>query len=486
MWNSKKILALVTTIATVFCLDGAVAEAGTLYKNTFDMQTQSSTWFSPIEGTVDVSGFLTETYSGLDVSILFNGVDLLAEIESQNSEANSSSNHKSDIEFISTIDVLVGSKLEFIVNPKGFNWGGELDVSVDLQSDTGLVFLSGNNTTTFDHVGLLSNGKIYESSPAYQGEIYRDVITQELRTIVADDGVQDRHSLGSFIHLSPDADSSPIHRSTLVDISSEYGEDAVKKLEDYIKTQLDKGYAETPYGVPLLNPYKQKGQYGNDYTGIGLIEGAAEEVGLGYGEGFIPDDRESIAINQIISHQNWDGIPWECLEVFPTTVDCQSYYSDRDLTSSREMSMLSPAYLHYILENGPGNWENWLQGWFKSIDFMITDPLGRRLGRTEDLGVINEITYINDRGKEVSAFYSQTEDVEHIYIPERLEGTYLIQFYGACDDGSIAAFGDNKDGTLIAGCNEKEKERVPEPTMGLGLLVLGLFGILSRKQLQRN
>lgn len=497
--NRTLTLTLLTSTAVAVC--GSAAQAMTLYQDTLSTQTAklSGKWISPISGTVSIFSTLKQPSNTSQViaSCFFEGQDL-CDLEGRN-RVNGAINR---IESLATVDVSVGSVIDFLVNPASNNWLGSFDVAIQLIDssgitlpldpsnpppglDSGLVFL-GRDSQLFDHVGLMRNGsKIYEASPAYQGGIYYDTIDNKTVTVNQDSGVQQEHTLGSFLHLSndPDLASSPVQNREVVKIPSVYGQDVLKDMEDFIITQLNKGYAETEYHQASLSPAKQKGHTSDTvYTGVGLIERAAEEAGVRGNQGFIPNRKEFIKVNDIIAGPTLDALPWECLEVFPTTVDCLER-GNRNPSSPFELSLLSADYLHYAIKNGMGSSESWLQGWFNDIDFMLTDPLGRRLGYTEELGFLNEITYTNEDGKEVEAYYTGDAVTEHFFIPERIEGRYLIEFYGLCNDGAVAVIGDNEDGTMIQGCKEKEvPERVPEPATVLSLSLLGLLGIFTRQK----
>ncbi len=500
MWKLTSTLSGIAAIS-VFTGINAV-QAATLFQDTLTAQNPTLSWTSKTTGTVNIYGTLAQPqntayttahgwlnqkdYIGLDTRSATQGGRVL-------------------IESISTVNVDAGSVIDFSVKPTDNDWSGFLDIQIDLASsgttigtnpppslESGLVFLD-RDQETFDHVGLWWNNQIYEASPAYQDGQYFDILDGKLVSIQPDNGVQNGHTLGSFIHLSPDSNpqSSPIQNYAVTEIDR----NILQAMVDFIQAEeMDKGYAEIPFwGSAFLTPFKQKGYHESGdnsqgkYTGIGLIERAAEEANVRAGQGFIPNYAEYIKVNQIFAGTALDNIPWECLEVFPTTIDCQRI-ANRNSGANFDINMMSPEYLHYILENGPGSSENWLQGLFESVDFILTDPLGRRLGYTEELGRINEITYTNEKGEEAYAMYTTEGEIERFYIPERLDGRYILEFQGECGDNALAIFGDNENGTMIEGCKKAEKivnpvtpvKQVPEPATGLGLFFLGLLGILTR------
>lgn len=490
MWKLTSTLAGVTAIS-VFTGINAV-QAATLFQDTLTAQNPTISWTSKTTGTVNIYGTLAQPQNTAYTTAhgWLNQKDYIG-LDTRSSTQGGNGLLKS----IATVNVDAGSVIDFSVKPTDNNWSGFLDLKIDLASsgttvgqnpppslDSGLVFLD-RDRETFDHVGLWWNNQIYEASPAYQDGQYFDILNDKLVTVQPDRGVQNGHTLGSFIHLSPDSNpqNSPIQNYAVTEIDRK----TLQAMADFIQAEaMDKGYTETtPLGAALLTPFEQKG-YNNKYTGIGLIERAAEEANVRAGQGFIPDYTEYIKVNRLFAGTALDNIPWECLEVFPATVNCQRI-ANRNPISPFEFNMMSPEYLHYILENGPGSTQNWLQGWFESIDFILTDPLGRRLGYTEELGRLNEITYINENGKEAYAMYTTEGEIERFYIPERLDGRYVLEFYGNCGDNSLAIFGDNENGTAIAGCKQEEKivtpvKQVPEPATGLGLFFLGLLGIFTR------
>ncbi|MCO5242955.1 MAG: immune inhibitor A [Anaerolineae bacterium] len=63
----------------------------------------------------------------------------------------------------------------------------------------------------------------------------------------------------------------------------------------------------------------------------------------------------------------------------------------------------------------------WYQGIFDPVDFLIVDPLGRKLGYSAESGEINEIP---------GAFYSGNGVMEQFLIPNPVAGTYKVNFVG--------------------------------------------------------
>ncbi|MEM9541391.1 MAG: PEP-CTERM sorting domain-containing protein [Cyanobacteria bacterium P01_E01_bin.42] len=464
MKNIRYLASGLTAIALSAGVKAATAQ--TLFFNeTLDQHGQTLQWVSPFEGQIKLVNSLTTSGTGaIETNIWMDG-DLLDGLSLATQSSNSTANIGSEW----FLDVKKGTVLDFTLDaPNAGNNTITFEAQISLPTSGNLVFLQPIGSDSFFHVGLLRDGKIYEASPAYPTGNYWDAFHQDNVAITADTGVQDQHTFGSFVHLSDSQDNSHIAQQEIVKIASE---DAVK-MEEYIKTQMSKGYSLPSPHLPFIMPPAQKGYYGR-YTGVGLIERAAEEAGINNGDGFIPLDREFIYVNQIFIDQH---TPWECLTVFPTSVQCQTEYG-RIPSNGMPLATLSPAYLHYLLTNQDStSSDNFLQGLFEGLDFILTDPEGRRLGYTEELGLINEIP---------NAFYTGNllSEPEHFYVPDRLPGEYTLQLYGLCNEGAMAVIGDNEDGSLISGCNPDRTrvpnpEPVPEPSTLFGLALLG--GLLAK------
>ena len=131
----------------------------------------------------------------------------------------------------------------------------------------------------------------------------------------------------------------------------------------------------------------------DNYTGTFDGEWAAEQAGYKGGQGFIRNEFE--AISKIL-------LPTITVEVIP---------------------LLSPQLPNWSMKSA-NTWDSanqWLQGFFTPGDFMIIDPLGRRLGYTAALGERNEIPY---------AFYNGNGAVEQFLIPNVVPGAYQVVYVG--------------------------------------------------------
>jgi hypothetical protein len=267
----------------------------------------------------------------------------------------------------------------------------------------------------WDHVGLSIDGSIlglvYESHEGYEYGLYRDPLCHTVRTIQEQSGVQAQHSRGSFRHDSTTAAS--IAGNASVPISPTLAAD----MESFILTQMGRPYlASCPEPFRLLcysqqlSPDEQKGRATGRFTCCGLMERAAEEAGLNGGQGFIPNVLESISLPPPL-------------------------YS---------IPLLSPVTLYWAASNPFPFFaavNRWIAGAFDPVDFVVTDPLGRRLGYTSAAGTLNEIP---------DAFYSGDGQMEQFVILAPLEGTYQVQLIGLGQDAE-AAIGGSVEGQFFSG-----------------------------------
>jgi hypothetical protein len=249
----------------------------------------------------------------------------------------------------------------------------------------------------FDHSALNVDNVVYESHPYYPSGIYYSQDGQETAVIVAEDGVQAQHTKETFKHDAklPGAENSPVIDFEEIPITKELAE----SMRNHIETQLGATFQhiniKTLEGIEqTLSPSAQKGGDGT-FTCVGLIEWAAEQADHRGGQGFIRNAFESISY------------------LDPTTFPPEI----------REFPLLSPHFLNYAMKTSLTleNIIQWFHGIFDPVNFMITDPLGRRLGYTVELGEINEIP---------NAFYSGNGDIQQFFIPNPVAGTYQIEFIG--------------------------------------------------------
>lgn len=448
----------------------------TLFQGTLNSTEQSLIWQSPFTGYIDLSTTLG-TVDQLTFQILLDGKDILGNLDIQNTNQ-TNGQASGETSWDSYLKVKQGSIIEFLVTPKDPSQNYTFNVDTKISTEAGLVFLSTGTNSSFDHVGFFDGTNIYESSPAYTQPCYWDIFAQDCIAVNSQSGVQSTHTLGTFLHLSSDPNSSPVQNREIVRFSDipYVSENQVELMLAYIQSQENRPYVSSDVNV---TPVRQKGyDFRRVFSGIGLIERAAEQAGIFNGQGFIFNHLELIHVN---GSQPASQVPWECLSVFPTTIECRSDY---ELRNPLQIPTLSSGFLHYLLNHYFSNNSDTLQGLFQNVEFLLTDPLGRRLGYTEEFGLFEEIP---------NAFYDRGEGKQHFFIPERLEGQYVIDFFGLCNADALAILGDASNGSLISGCQETPKERIdywdkivrgpsednsnkastPEPSSLLSLLVLG-------------
>ena len=219
----------------------------------------------------------------------------------------------------------------------------------------------------FDHNALNVNNLVYESHPGYPSGTYFSEDGEESAVNVRYSGVQVQHTKETFKHdaRSPGAANSPVVDFEEIPIDLELGEN----MREKISTQISAGaefqiidYRSLEGIDRTLSPSAQKGADGS-FTCVGLVEWAAEQAGHKGGEGFIRNIFESISVVDM----DW-GLPPE-IEFL-------------------EFPLLSPELLNYAMKFSLTleNITQWYQGIFDPVDFMITDPLGRKLGYTVELG----------------------------------------------------------------------------------------------------
>jgi len=257
----------------------------------------------------------------------------------------------------------------------------------------------------FDHTAFQLGDLVYESHPGYEFAPGNYVSADGSESVFIDDidGVQAQHTSATFEHDSPSTGDSPVvsFEEIPVDealamamqqaiVGGPLGRDGFQRIDF---SSLD-GIRRT------LSPSAQKGG-GGSFTCVGLVEWAAEQAGHRGGDGFIPDRFEEFLYIDFT--------------VFPPV--------------TRTLPLLSPQLLNYAMKAGNlvSGARQFLQGMFDPVDFVITDPLGRRMGYTAALGTLDEIPF---------AFFSGDGNVEQFLIPFAVPGRYRIEFFGL--DESVA------------------------------------------------
>ena len=300
-----------------------------------------------------------------------------------------------------------------------------------------------------DHVGFAFNDYVYESNQAYAPGDYLDKNTG-LKVKVEENGtgvkpgVKKELTLGSWNYLNGKTIKSLPQPFTL-----DYN--LAKTMASLINGKIGAGYSNlNPFAEDGgISPGIQKGGLGA-YTCVGIIEWAAEQVSsYNAGQGFIRNDLEYI-----------------------------------DAAGGR-YSTLTPSLLYHALHNSTDFNKGGLHGLLDPVDFILTDPLGRRLGYTQQLGLLNEIP---------EAFYTGDGWAEQFFVSGLAPGNYALQLFGLDDEAKVA-FGNSTGGSYFSGYLAKGEtktltfavpgpsEQVPEPTTVLGTLAFGVFvaGILRNR-----
>ncbi len=280
----------------------------------------------------------------------------------------------------------------------------------------------------FDHVGFHIDDKVYESHPGYDEGTY---YTEAGDTIFVNDidGVQSEFSREAFIFDSMVEGSTPVEDVQEIPVNRESATamlSAINTLSNASFQFIDYGSIE---GIQqTLLPDAQKGG-DNSFTCVGMVEWAAEQAGINNGQGFIRDDFESFSVPGI-----------------------------------GEVPALSPQLMYYSMKNQQtiNNINQWLQGLFDPVDFLLVDPLGRRLGFTAELGDVNEIP---------NALFTGDGAVEMFFIPSPIPGTYTVTLKGL-GTGALAGITDSESaigfqGFLSEG-EEVERELYVQPKPGTG------------------
>ena len=424
-------------------------EAYSLYPtntNSCNHNQSLACWTSPFKGKVKLT---TSLANGTDLAN-FQDFTVFKDNKDIHSVSNGSDDplSSSQVEISRTIEVDIGTTIKLFANP--IDASKSLDLNTDITIPSGLVFL-GTDERKLAHVGLFveEENKIYESSRSYVEGKYWDSLEGGYKNIDPSViGVQDQHNLGTFLHLSNDENSSLVIQKEHVDpVAKGHADEAeLDDVIEYIGYELGAHYASVPLGRTFLFPGEQKGEYGA-YTGVGLIEGAAESVGIRNYQGFIDNHREFVLTNSTIIGGAVKDIPWECLEVFPRTAACDKIISDLGLDSNIKYPLISPGLLHYVLTKNPDPDGDILQGYFENMDFLLTTPDNKRLGYTPD-GFVNELD-------PQSHFYEKDETSKRFTIENILDGAYRIELFGLCNEGALAVYGNDDQGSLISGCKDK-------------------------------
>ncbi|MEZ6098439.1 MAG: hypothetical protein R3E01_05655 [Pirellulaceae bacterium] len=327
---------------------------------------------------------------------------------------------------------------------------------VDSEKEATFWGLKGDEIPGFDHAALNFRGEVYESHPGYpSGSEFWDPDRLAFRRINSVNGVQFEHSIGSFRHDSTEILTTPVVQFEQIPIPDDLAAAMASAIESKRGSKFQVINTEFPNGVfETLRPEAQKGG-GNTFTCVGLIEWSAEFVGHRSGEGFIPN-----AFEQIV-------IPGE--DVIIPTLSPELLFGVERLR--RTVNDVTGA-----IEDLVDGASDWLQGVFDPVDFMLTDPLGRRLGYTDEAGYVNEIP---------GSFYTGDGIFEQFLILDPLDGEYDLELFGLEADvyGGIGT-GTTGKGLFISrylakGESLRRVINVPEPTSFVLVAIALLFSVRS-------
>lgn len=269
----------------------------------------------------------------------------------------------------------------------------------------------------FDHVALHVNDRVYESHPGYDTGTYVSVDGRESIRIFERNGAQAQHSRKTFEHDAMEAGrrNTPVIDFEEIAIPRNVGLSMRSGIRQQIQAgaRFQKISISFPEGIErTLLPRVQKGG-GGTFTCVGLVEWAAENAGYKEGQGFIPDALESFTYPYFTFN--------------PPRVEF------------REAPLLSPQLLNYAakFDRLVLDGRQWFQGFFDPVDFLVTDPLGRRLGFTPALGELNEIP---------GAFFSGDGNIEQFLIANPVPGEYRVELFGRGERvaGAVNVGGQNE------------------------------------------
>ena len=286
-----------------------------------------------------------------------------------------------------SIGIFADEPAGYAIDNFEFELVGPSIVFRERKENDGFWFLSGDKIPGWDHVGLHIDDLMFESHPGYDPGRYVSQDGSQSADVDEFHGVQFDHILETFKHASTTANQTDVTDVAELPIELGLAQSMSGQIEMVVGSpfhQLDATSFAALRETMAID--LQKGGEGR-FTCVGLLEWAAEEAGHESGEGFIPARYETIEVEDV------GTIP-----------------------------LLTPQLLHYAMRA-----RAWLealqvlQGLFDPVDFLIVDPLGRRLGYLRGLGEVNEIP---------GAFYSGDASIEQFLIPNPLPGRYEVELVG--------------------------------------------------------
>lgn len=293
-----------------------------------------------------------------------------------------------------------------------------------------------DETPGFDHSAFQMGNVVYESHPRYDSGTYVSADGQESVSIASVNGVQFQFTRATFKHDSMLTGSTPVVDFEEIPVEEELAgkmRNAIQSVQGWPFQGIDVSSVDGL--LSTLSPSVQKGGNGA-FTCVGLVEWAAEQAEHNGSQGFIRNSFESFTVPDPRT------FPPELIEV----------------------PLLSPQSLNYAMKGQQllQDVSQWLQGLFDPVDFVVTDPLGRKLGFVQGMGFLDEVP---------NAFYSGNGGVEQFLIPNAIPGTYTVELVGIDADvfAAVGASGSSESFSGFLAQGETSVQRLfVEPKAGTG------------------
>lgn len=288
--------------------------------------------------------------------------------------------------------------------------------------------LANDGIPGWDHVAIAANGTVYEAHPGYASGMpcpddpdpdlssYWDPLTcpASITCVLMQEGVQNEHTVGAFLHDKSTEKTNAVSEAIPLDA------ELIEAMGAFIESQIGTPFlnlcldpTDIQCWIDELNPDIQKGYIKGEqghivYSSVGIIERAAEEAGVNDGQGFVLNQFESFSVPGL------GVVPTLSPMTFYNAMLQQQVYNDADSS---------------------------IMGYLDPVDFVITDPIGRRLGYTAELGELDEIP---------DSFFTGDGDVEQFIILDPIAGEYQVQLVGVGEPVN-AAFGGSIPGEFFQG-----------------------------------
>lgn len=267
-----------------------------------------------------------------------------------------------------------------------------------------------------DHVGFHYDSgdtdEVYECHPGYRGGAYVSDGLAEYVMVKRMPGLQQQFTLATWEHNSPYADDSTTPSSQQSSFKRlPLAAETAGLLKAELESRLRDKDLMTSYRVPdlsslgtirrTLSPYAQKGGTDNRaFSAVGIIEAVAEAVGLGQppGQGLLPDHLEAIEVDEYGEYGEY-SLPLLSPDLLYQYLAMKQAVSNSDWTTSV------------------------IKGWFYDVDYVVVDPLGRKIGRAAGVDFADDIPLVIRTGQEDSNGHR----MDAFIIADRLPGTYTLE-----------------------------------------------------------